>query len=64
MLALVSTFVIAGGDAYGGIGVNALNIILQHDQFNEAANAYGGQGGSFFQCVMAVEELQNESGKD
>jgi hypothetical protein len=35
-----------GGDAYGGIGVNALNIILQHDQFNEAANAYGGQGGS------------------
>jgi hypothetical protein len=35
-----------GGNATGGIGVNALNIILQHTQFNEAANAYGGVGGS------------------
>ena len=35
-----------GGDAYGGIGVNALNIILQHAQDNYAANAWGGQGGS------------------
>jgi len=35
-----------GGDAYGGVGVNALNIILQPHQFNEAANAYGGAGGS------------------
>ena len=35
-----------GGDAYGGIGVNALNIILQHDQYNDAANAFGGNGGS------------------
>lgn len=35
-----------GGDAYGGIGVNALNIILQHHQYNDAANAFGGDGGS------------------
>jgi len=35
-----------GGDATGGIGVNLLNIILQPEQFNEAANAYGGAGGS------------------
>jgi hypothetical protein len=35
-----------GGDAYGGIGVNLLNIILQPHQVNEAANAYGGQGGN------------------
>jgi len=35
-----------GGDGDGGVGVNALNIILQPHQFNEAANAYGGAGGS------------------
>jgi hypothetical protein len=35
-----------GGNATGGIGVQALNIILQHTQYNEAANAYGGAGGS------------------
>jgi hypothetical protein len=35
-----------GGSATGGIGVNALNIILQHDQYNLAGNAYGGNGGS------------------
>ncbi|HXT45039.1 MAG TPA: hypothetical protein VN748_13140 [Pseudonocardiaceae bacterium] len=35
-----------GGDAYGGIGVNLLNIILQPHQLNSAANAYGGAGGS------------------
>ena len=34
-----------GGAAYGGIGVQALNIILQHDQENFAANAWGGNGG-------------------
>lgn len=38
-----------GGDAYGGIGINLLNIngLLGHgDQTNSAANAYGGNGGS------------------
>lgn len=35
-----------GGNATGGIGVNALNIILQHTQYNDAANAFGGPGGS------------------
>jgi len=34
-----------GGDGTGGIGVNALNIILQHAQYNDAANGYGGAGG-------------------
>ena len=34
-----------GGDAYGGIGVQALNIILQPHQDNYAANAWGGAGG-------------------
>jgi len=39
-----------GGDAYGGIGINLLNIdgLLGGggDQTNSAANAYGGAGGS------------------
>jgi hypothetical protein len=35
-----------GGAAYGGIGVQALNIILQHQQDNFAANAWGGAGGN------------------
>ena len=34
-----------GGAAYGGIGVNLLDIVLQHDQYNSAANAKGGAGG-------------------
>jgi len=34
-----------GGAAYGGIGVQALNIVLQHQQDNYAANAWGGDGG-------------------
>jgi hypothetical protein len=35
-----------GGAAYGGIGVNALNIILYPHQDNYAANAWGGAGGN------------------
>ena len=35
-----------GGDGSGGLGVNALNIILFDEQHNEAANGYGGAGGS------------------
>lgn len=35
-----------GGDGSGGIGVNLLNIILQHTQYNDAANGHGGAGGS------------------
>ncbi|MBV9061006.1 MAG: hypothetical protein JO296_18795 [Pseudonocardiales bacterium] len=34
-----------GGKAAGGIGVNALNIILYPHQDNYAANAWGGAGG-------------------
>jgi hypothetical protein len=35
-----------GGNAYGGIGINLLDINLIGDQTNSAANAYGGHGGS------------------
>jgi len=34
-----------GGNGSGGIGVNLLNIVLQHAQYNDAANGYGGAGG-------------------
>lgn len=38
-----------GGNAYGGIGVNLLNLnLLGHDQINSAANAIGGAGGSCY----------------
>ena len=35
-----------GGAGEGGLGVNALNIILFDEQHNDAANGYGGAGGS------------------
>lgn len=35
-----------GGNGTGGIGVNLLNIILQHAQYNDAANGFGGAGGN------------------
>jgi hypothetical protein len=35
-----------GGEGEGGLGVNLLNIVLFDEQNNEAANGYGGAGGS------------------
>ena len=35
-----------GGDAYGGIGINLLNLDLLGDQTNSAGNATGGAGGN------------------
>ena len=35
-----------GGEGEGGIGVNLLNIVLFDEQYNDAANGYGGNGGS------------------
>ena len=35
-----------GGEGEGGLGVNLLNIVLFDEQHNEAANGYGGAGGS------------------